>query len=583
MDKRNTVENDLQNGISRFAARLNYLRGKSKKLSWYRLSIFFISFILFFYFFFSGSTLPLYLTIAVFFILFGILTGIHNKLESGIRRNIVWTNIKKVHIARMNLQWDELPPSLFNPDRKHPFEFDLDVTGEYSLHRLINTAESIEGSSILRDWLISINPDSDVIEKRQLIVKELAALNRFRDKLSLNSKLLSKKELKGTKILDWINTPAEYDKIRRILLLLFVIIPVNIVFFILFILNILPAYFAFISLLYISVHWINGKYVTGNFEELLEIEDEFGKFSVLFDFLEKYPYRKDSYLQKFCLPFIKNSPSGEFRKIKSILNAIGITRNPLVALVLNAIFPYNFFFALKLEKVKLSVKDELPVWLNTWYELEAYNSLANYAYLNPQCAFPVITDGHSCSFTAEGISHPLIRFENNIPNYFAINNRSEVFIITGSNMSGKSTFLKTIGTNLVLAYAGGVVNADKLNSSLFRIFCCINISDSVIDGISYFYAEVKRLKHLLNELNNFDSYPVLFLIDEIFRGTNNVERLKGSRSYIKEAVKLNGAGIVSTHDLELARLAEEITSVKNYHFREEAVEAKMIFDYKIHP
>ena len=148
-------------------------------------------------------------------------------------------------------------------------------------------------------------------------------------------------------------------------------------------------------------------------------------------------------------------------------------------------------------------------------------------------------------------------------------------------MSGKSTFLKTIGINLALAFAGSVVNAKRLSTGLFRIFTSMNISDSVVDGISFFYAEVKRLKELLNELKKENLPPVFFLIDEIFKGTNNKERLTGSRSYIKALAGKNCTGIISTHDLELIRLEEETPGVFNYHFKEEIIDNKMLFKYKI--
>ena len=140
-------------------------------------------------------------------------------------------------------------------------------------------------------------------------------------------------------------------------------------------------------------------------------------------------------------------------------------------------------------------------------------------------------------------------------------------ILTGSNMAGKSTLLRTIGVNLCLSYAGAPVNAVSLKVSLFRVFTCIKVSDSVQDGLSYFYAEVKRLKALLSA-TSADAIPVLFLIDEIFRGTNSRERLIGSRAYIRELANRYTVGLVATHDLELIKLSDEIQGVANYHFRE---------------
>jgi len=150
-------------------------------------------------------------------------------------------------------------------------------------------------------------------------------------------------------------------------------------------------------------------------------------------------------------------------------------------------------------------------------------------------------------------------------------------------MSGKSTFLRTLGVNLCLAYAGAPVDASSFQTTLFRLFTCIRVSDSVTDGYSYFYAEVKRLKALLVELEQPDGFPLFFLIDEIFKGTNNRERLIGSRAYIKALVGRNCIGVISTHDLELVKLADSIPQVTNAHFREEVIDTHMVFDYLLRP
>src|SRR6185436_11314252 len=141
----------------------------------------------------------------------------------------------------------------------------------------------------------------------------------------------------------------------------------------------------------------------------------------------------------------------------------------------------------------------------------------------------------------------------------------------------------TVGVNLTLAYAGAPVNASSMQASLFRLFTCIKVSDSVQDGLSYFYAEVKRLQALLSATTAEDDLPVLFLIDEIFRGTNSRERLIGSRSYIRELSQGWSMGLIATHDLELIKLADEIPGVVNHHFREEVDAGKMVFDYRLRP
>jgi DNA mismatch repair ATPase MutS len=207
--------------------------------------------------------------------------------------------------------------------------------------------------------------------------------------------------------------------------------------------------------------------------------------------------------------------------------------------------------------------------------------------LNPGYVFPeFISDGQDedrSILTSIGLGHPLIPANRKICNDFTLHKSGETYIITGSNMSGKSSFLKAVGVNLCLAYAGGPVNAESFHTDLFRVFTCIKINDSIVDGFSFFYAEVRRLKALLDELQENHPFPLLFLIDEIFKGTNNRERLVGSRSYIRSLIGRKGAGLIATHDLDLIKLADRFPDIINSHFREEVIDGKMVFDYKLRP
>ncbi len=252
--------------------------------------------------------------------------------------------------------------------------------------------------------------------------------------------------------------------------------------------------------------------------------------------------------------------------------------------ILNAVMPWDFFLVNRINKMKSVLAGDLPTWLEVLTELEASVSLANFAYLSPEYTFPAIVTSHdqsSVTFETTDLGHPLIRDGQRVGNDFSFRDVGEIVLITGSNMSGKSTFLKTIGINLCLAFAGGPVNARRLRTSLFRLYSCIKINDSVTDGFSFFYAEVRRLKGLLNELKREHQVPVLFLIDEIFKGTNNRERLIGSRSYIQSLAGQHGLGAVSTHDLELTHLSDKIPGLANYHFKEEVQNGEMVFDFKL--
>lgn len=577
----------LEYSIKKFKQREENLNRISKKTAYIRLILFTSAVFFFFFFFLNGMEQGYWLTLVIFFAVFGLLTGYQNKIDRAITKNKFWIRIKELNIARMDINWQDLPvQSPDSADEHHPFQKDLDITGTYSLTRLIDNTISEQGRGLLIKWLTSYKNNYEEIIHRQKLVTELIAENRFRNKLQLQFMLASKLKLNGDILIEKLSAKNSINRIKNILSTLFILIPINLILFLLFILTDLPAYFAFTFLIYIAVHWFNIKHLSGLFKNADLLLSELGKFSVVLEFIEKNPLHRSTHTKKLCSIFFDkgNSPSKEYKKLKNIIYALSFQKNPFIAILLNIVFPWDFYFAYKFEKLKNEIKEVLPEWLEVWYNLEALSSLANFAWVNPEYTFPEIYKDKSNEteiFSVKNIGHPLIPSLQKVTNDFTIDSPGAVSVITGSNMSGKSTFLKTLGVNLSLAYAGAPVNADMMRTPVFRVFTSLKINDSITDGVSFFYAEVKRLKFLLNELRAEDETPLFFLIDEIFRGTNNVERLIGSRSYVKAISGNNGVGLISTHDLELIKLENEIAEVSNFHFKEDAVNGKMIFDYKI--
>jgi DNA mismatch repair ATPase MutS len=258
--------------------------------------------------------------------------------------------------------------------------------------------------------------------------------------------------------------------------------------------------------------------------------------------------------------------------------------NPVMGLLLNIFLPWDYFWAYLAVRFRSRLAVQLPVWLERLYQLEALISLADYSRLQVDSSYPVIDSAQSMLLQVEQLAHPLLPPQTRVANNFSLEQVGEVALITGSNMAGKSTFIKAVGINLCLAYAGAAVLAASWRSQPLRLHSCIRISDSIGDGFSYFFAEVKCLSRLLHKLEEplveaAKPFPVLYLIDEIFRGTNNRERLIGSRAYLQAALKGNGSGLVATHDLELATLAKQSPRVKNYHFRDRVEDGRLVFDF----
>ncbi len=586
--KLNGSYQERRDHLSRLIEKLNsrkiYLQRISRIYSNYRLLIFITEVIIFFILFFGVSDVATLISFAVFFAVFSVLTHYHNKLDRDIKKLELWIKIKTDHLARLNLDWENISPLNNITQTPEINEVDLDLSGNYSLLQLINTGTSEQSKLMLREWLNSKIHHVDEIIERQELIKELIPLTVFRDKLALNSILSSRLEFSGDLLYKLLSkNEASSKSLKIIFVLLSVLAPLNLLMIVLYLWNILPAYWGISTLIYILLsHYGNKEKVKIMYEADL-ISDKLKKIAGVFIFLENYRYKTGSKLSKLCEPFKlnKRQPSFLINKIKNSVEFLRIRKgNPFVWFMITTIFPVDIYFKLRLNKYKHIIEGELNIWMDAWYKLEALCSLANFAYINPDYTFPEIieNDENKIIFRGKQLGHPLIKNEDKVCNDFSFNPDGEIALITGSNMSGKSTFVRTLGINLSLAYAGSVVNADKLEVSLFDLFTSIKVNDSIKDGISFFYAEVKRLKALLDEIEKSE-YPVFFLIDEIFRGTNNIERLKGSSMLIKKLTETNAAGAVATHDLELVKLSKTNIKVRNYHFKEEIIDGKMIFDY----
>jgi hypothetical protein len=528
-------------------------------------------------------------TLIVVLAAFGFVAWRHSLVEKSIRRFRLWREIRLVHIARKRHDWEHIPsPPSISTEDTHPFEIDLNISGERSLLHLIDTARSMGGSRRLHSWLIELIPDPVRTLRRQQLVRELEPLDHFRDRLALVGMMVTPKSRvrwEGEGINEWLGSASRQGRIRPVLILLVLLACLNITLWILTIVAALPAIWPWTLGLYALIYLNRGRDFAHLFEEAFELDLRLGELRAILLYLERYRYHHVPGLARLCAPFTDASsrPSSHLRAISRIAGAASFQHNPLARLLLNIVVPWDLFFAWRLELTKERLQTMVPVWIDIWYELDALSSLANLGSMESVRCYPeIISDPASRPLLhIREAGHPLIPQSSRVANDLTIERVGEIAIVTGSNMSGKSTFLRTLGINLALAWAGGPVCAAGFTTVPMRLFTCINVSDSVNDGISYFYAEVRRLKALLLALQLDHPYPLFFLIDEIFRGTNNRERLIGSRSYVKALAGGHGIGLISTHDLELVHLAEESPSITNYHFREHVIDDRMVFDYRL--
>ncbi|MEQ1796031.1 MAG: MutS family DNA mismatch repair protein [Nitrospira sp.] len=519
---------------------------------------------------------------ALFLAGFVIVAAYHNRLEHRIHRLTLWSGIKRQHLARLRLEWQALPPCQPVAADAHLYARDLDILGPHSLLHLLDTATSTQGRERLASWLLAQPPTDRTWNQRQHLVRELARLTIFRDRLNVQAKLMGEAEINGQRVAAVLQHHLHLPYLPIILPIQALLAAATAGLALAALLNWLPAYwmlsFGLYAVIYLS---------TDQGEELLEhavgLHHEVEKLGSILQFLEQRARKPGTALAETCrvLREADTAPSALIRHLAWALHGVSVKAHPLVHLAFNALGPWDLFFTFRLQQFQRRIQTLLPLWLDCLAEVEAASALATFAYLHPSYLWP--TPGSSVALAATGLGHPLLASRHCVTNDITLAQRGAIYLVTGSNMSGKSTFLRTIGINLCLAQAGAPVCAKTFAWTWSRLACCIRVDDSLDAGLSFFYAEVKRLKSILRATEDREAPPVLFLIDEIFKGTNNRERLIGSRSYIQALANGNGYGLVTTHDLELADLDQSIPGLTNSHFQETVESGVLQFDYTFRP
>ncbi len=575
--------------IARIDRKIELYTKLSSKISGARLTIFMLT--LLFAFLASGRLHDLVYSVILIgaIIAFLNLMGRHKKVEQFIEKLGFLKQIKKEQIARLELNWDGIPFRNINRDNflNHPYAQDLNIIGKRSLFQLMDTSIYEGSSNVLSGWLLNQSKDVESINKRQQLIQELAPLQLFRDKLRVEALFTKSKtgryEWSMEQMLDWLRLPKKTGFILP-LVIMFILSVSNVTLGILAMIGKLSSVYVVISFVsYLTALKFTGDKVKGLFDAAFQMEKLLGSFSNILSHVERFKASDDKEISQFLKVYQKEDekPSVILKKVRRFAIAASVQKNQVLGPLMNLVIPWDLYFSMRLENLKEELEPKITKWLDKFYELEALNSMANFAFLNDGYSFPTFIKDTDALFTAEDLGHPLIPENQKVANDFEVYPGKDLFLITGSNMAGKSTFLRTVGINLVLAYSGAPTNAKSLNTGLYRIFTSINVNDSLGDGLSHFYAEVKRLRELLDKLNKDEDQPLFFFVDEIYKGTNNKERYAGSAAFLREVAGKNGIGMVSTHDLELADLESEIEALSNWHFVESIADGKMSFEYKL--
>ena len=465
-------------------------------------------------------------------------------------------------------------------DPGHPYSGDLDLFGLGSLFQWINTAKTFRGRETLKEWLSEPPGEIDAIMQRQEATKEMAINLAWRQRFLADASM-SKRTLSSPKgIIEWAKT---YDAtyLRLEVLILARALPLITLLFLLLYLGTsrvsfwYPLVGCLIQTLILFAGKQRGKVLNGvySYKESIKIYEKM---------LERFEKRS---FQAQHLQSLKQNlrdrdgraASEQIRKLASLADLIA-NRSNAMFLVINILTLWDIQCMIALESWKEKSGRSLARWVDTIAELEALASLSIIHYEHRDWGYPDISLDNP-GIVAVKMGHPLLR--ESVCNDLTIEKQAGILLITGSNMSGKSTLLRTAGINLVLAYAGAPVYAQSFRCSLLRIYTCMRVRDNLGENISSFYAELLRIKQIVSASKTADK-KIFFLLDEIFKGTNSQDRHAGAKILIRQLSKVGSMGMVSTHDLELGDLERESQrKIRNYHFREYYKNDEIKFDYKL--
>jgi hypothetical protein len=315
---------------------------------------------------------------------------------------------------------------------------------------------------------------------------------------------------------------------------------------------------------------------------LSEVEPEIEGIHKQFILIETEKF-KSGYLQSLqqrLKPPDYKSTSAAIGEFVGILKRIDWRSNLLVNLILQIFFAWDLRLVLSLNEWKIKNKNQFKDWFSVIAEVEVAISLASLVHNEPEWCFPEV-DGKYFHFTAEQIGHPLLPITTRVPSDFSMEGIGKIALITGSNMAGKSTFLRSLGTNTVLALMGAPVCARQMSLSEVKLMSSMRVADNLAENTSTFYAELKKIQYIIESVNKKEK--VFILLDEVLRGTNSNDRHKGSKALVRQLLQNGAVAVMATHDTELAHSESMNPSVSNYHFEGKIQDEELYFDYKIKP
>lgn len=537
----------------------------------------------------------------VVFFSFLAIAFVHEGMQTELRRAGLLANMHRESLARCHRRWSEIKvPTVEVPKHLTAVSADLDLFTDSSVYKLLGTARTPLGIATLRGWIID-GAAPDEIKLRQAAVAELKTEFNWRLKFRMVCEQLAHGRSGPSELVDWSTSPNWFSGQEWLLwmvrltalvvltaigLLLFGVMPLSIVG---------PTLIVAVAINFMLSVFFAGS-IHDVFNQVSTRADEAMHYVTLFDLVSDYPAKSEKLKSlQVRLHNPNHDAQASVHSLGRLTWLANIRRNGML-FIPYLIFEFLFFWDVHcldlLERWKRKHGQFVAGWFSDVGEWEALVALAKLAGDEPDWQFPEVSEKKSaddCMIAGEALGHPLLN-EQRVPNDVTIGPPGTVLLVTGSNMSGKSTLLRSVGVNVVLAQMGSVVCAKSMRLVPLQIETSMRIADSLADGVSFFMAELKRLKEVVDtakELQTNQSRTMLFLLDEILQGTNSRERQIAVSRVVRKLIDEQAIGAISTHDLDLATTSELKSACRTVHFAEQFTEVNgkkvMMFDYRMQP
>lgn len=467
-------------------------------------------------------------------------------------------------------------------DASHSFTLDLDVFGDRSLFQAINRTTTIMGRDLLAEWFQSPLTDKRKILQRQEAIAELKELATLRQHFFVTGSRRSGDRKDRTNLHQLTKGDDNYFLHNAFWKVMMICVPLLWIILLGGVIGgLIPSGVLGLWLcLSFVIANLTGKRINNLYQSVNKMEKIFHTYSSLMRSVEATPFRSKE-LSGIATRLTGKDGLPASRAIKQLSGYIGglDQRYSAAGLILNLFYLRDTRHALALERWKDRHRDDVVVWLDALGEFDAYSSLGGFAFNHPGYVYPEIADSYF-ALEGKGLGHPLLNREVCVRNDIDIPQNPRFLIVTGANMAGKSTYLRTVGVNYLLACIGAPVFAESLRIYPAHIVTSLRTSDSLVSNESYFFAELKRLKMIIDRLK--EGEELFIILDEILKGTNSVDKQKGSIALMKQLVRFDTCGIIATHDLVLGGLAEEFPGeIKNYRFEADIKNDELSFSYQM--